>query len=259
MLTLNGPVGFTDMDHQGLLLEGFEYESPMAALYNYPYYIEHFDAYGLEKEADWIEIRCMVPETAPEKMARVGSMILNRYNVKIVPVKNSKELLKRYGYSFFDVIDEAYKPLYNYSPLTQRQKEYYSKMYFPLLNFDFVTLVANEQDELVAVGVCMPNLTPALRKAKGKLFPFGWYHLLKALKGKTMDALDLLLIAVRPDYQNKGLNSLLFIDQIPRYHQYKIKEARVTAVLETNTKNQANFQYMEHEFYKRRRAYIKNL
>ena len=259
MLTLNGPVGFTDMDHQGLLLEGYEYESPMAALYNYPYYIEHFDAYGLEKEADWIEIRCVVPETPPEKMARIGSMILGRYNVKIERIKNSKELLKRYGYSFFDVIDEAYKPLYNYSPLTQRQKEYYSKMYFPLLNFDFVTIVTNDKDEIVAVGVCMPNLTPALRKAKGKLFPFGWYHLLKALKAKKMEALDLLLIAVRPDYQNKGLNSLLFIDQIPNYHKYGIKEARVTAVLETNTKNQANFQYLEHEFYKRRRAYIKQL
>ena len=168
-------------------------------------------------------------------------------------------MLKRYGYTFFDVIDEAYKPLYNYSPLTEKQKEYYSKMYFPLLNFDFVTLVVNDKDEIVAVGVCMPNLTPALRKAKGKLFPFGWYHLLKGLKAKKMDALDLLLIAVRPDYQNKGLNSLLFIDQIPRYHKYGIKEARVTAVLETNTKNQANFQYLEHEFYKRRRAYIKNL
>ena len=259
METLNGPVGFTDMDHQGLLLEGFEYESPMAALYNYPYYIEHFDAYGLEKEADWIEIRCVVPEKAPEKMARIGEMIQSRYNVKIVPIKNSKELLKRYGYTFFDVIDEAYKPLYNYSPLTEKQKEYYSKMYFPLLNFDFVTLVVNEADEIVAVGVCMPNLTPALRKAKGKLFPFGWYHLLKGLKAKKMEALDLLLIAVRPDYQNKGLNSLLFIDQIPRYHKYGIKEARVTAVLETNTKNQANFQYLEHGFYKRRRAYIKNL
>lgn len=259
METLNGPVGFTDMDHQGLLLEGFEYESPMAALYNYPYYIEHFDAYGLEKEADWIEIRCVVPEQAPEKMMRIGQMIQSRYNVKIVPIKSSKELLKRYGYSFFDVIDEAYKPLYNYSPLTEKQKEYYSNMYFPLLNFDFVTLVVNEKDEIVAVGVCMPNLTPALRKAKGKLFPFGWYHLLKGLKAKKMEALDLLLIAVRPDYQNKGLNSLLFIDQIPRYHKYGIKEARVTAVLETNTKNQANFQYLEHEFYKRRRAYIKSL
>jgi GNAT superfamily N-acetyltransferase len=217
------------------------------------------DAYGLLKEADWIEILCHVPDQTPERMARIGSMILDRYNLKIVPIKNSKELLKRYGYSFFDVIDEAYKPLYNYSPLTEKQKEYYSKMYFPLLNFDFVTLVANEKDELVAVGVCMPNLTPALQKAKGKLFPFGWYHLLKALKAKKMHALDLLLIAVRPDYQNKGLNSLLFIDQIPRYHNYGIKEARVTAVLETNTKNQANFQYVEHEYYKRRRAYIKNL
>jgi GNAT superfamily N-acetyltransferase len=259
MNALNGPVGFTDLDHQGLLLEGYEYISLMAALYNYPYYVEHFNEYGLTKEADWVEIRFLVPEVLPEKFSRVASLIADRSKVKATHVKNSKELLKRYGYSFFDLIDTAYQQLYNYSPLTEKQKKYYSDIYFPILNFDLVSLLVNEKDELVGVGVAMPNISKELRKTKGKLFPFGWYHLLKALSSKTYDSADLLLIAVRPDYQNKGVNSLIFADQLPFYQKHKVKYACVTAILETNLKSQANFTQFDHEIYKRRRAYIKQI
>ena len=259
MNALNGPVGFTDLDHQGLLLEGYEYLSLMAALYNYPYYVEHFDAYGLTKEADWVEIRLKVPEVLPEKMSRVANLIADRYKVKATHVKNSKELIKRYGYSFFDLIDTAYKQLYNYSPLTEKQKKYYSDLYFPILNFDLVSLLVNEKDELVGVGVAMPNISKELRKTKGKLFPFGWYHLLKALNSKTYESSDLLLIAVRPDYQNKGINSLIFTDQLPFYQKHQVKYASVTAILETNMKSMSNFLLFDHEVYKRRRAYIKEI
>jgi GNAT superfamily N-acetyltransferase len=259
MNALNGPVGFTDLDHQGLLLEGYEYLSLMAALYNYPYYVEHFDAYGLTKEADWVEIRVQVPEVLPEKMSRVANLIADRYKVKATHVKNSKELIKRYGYSFFDLIDTAYKQLYNYSPLTEKQKKYYSDLYFPILNFDLVSLLVNEKDELVGVGVAMPNISKELRKTKGKLFPLGWYHLLKALNSKTYESSDLLLIAVRPDYQNKGINSLIFTDQLPFYQKHKVKYASVTAILETNMKSMSNFLLFDHEIYKRRRAYIKQI
>ena len=259
MDALNGPVGFTDLDHQGLLVEGYEYLSLMAALYNHPYYVEHFEAYGLGKEADWIEIRIKVPEVLPEKMSRVANLISDRYKVRATHVKNSKELIKRYGYSFFDLIDTAYKQLYNYSPLTEKQKKYYSDLYFPILNFDLVSLLVNENDELVGVGVAMPNLSKELRKTKGKLFPFGWYHMLKALTAKTYESADLLLIAVRPDYQNKGINSLIFTDQLPFYQKHKVKYASVTAILETNMKSMANFLLFDHEIYKRRRAYIKQI
>ena len=259
MDALNGPVGFTDLDHQGLLLEGYEHLSLMAALYNYPYYVEHFDAYGLTKEADWVEIRLNIPEVLPEKMTRVANMIKDRYKVKSTHVKNSKELIKRYGYSFFDLIDTAYQQLYNYSPLTEKQKKYYSDLYFPILNFDLVSLVVNENDELVGVGVAMPNISKELRKTKGKLFPFGWYHMLKALTAKQYESADLLLIAVRPDYQNKGVNSLLFTDQLPYYQKLKVKYASVTAILETSMKSMANFLIFDHEIYKRRRAYIKQI
>lgn len=256
---LNGPVGFTDFDKEGLLIEGFEHNAPMASLYTHPYYIPLYEKYGLEKEADWIEFQILAPKDAPERMKRVAQIVEKRSKVHTVKVKNIKELTKHYGFSYFDVFDAAYQKLYNYQPLTQRQKEYYCKMYFPLLNFDFVTLVVNEADEVIAVGVGMPSLSEALRKCKGRLFPFGWYHILKALKAKKMTDFDLLLIAVRPDYQDKGINALIFAEMGPYFAQYEIQRVETTSILETNAKNQANFADLEHIQHKRRRAYIKSL
>lgn len=259
MTEINGPVGFTDFDHQGLLIEGYDYNSPMASLYNFPYYVKLYEQYGLEKEVDWIEYQVHPPKEIPERMSRISEIVTERSKVKVVKVKNFKELVKRYGYTYLDVIDEAYQPLYNFQPLTEAQKEYYCKMYFPLLNFDFVTLLANEKDELVGVGVGMPSLSEALRKCDGKLFPFGWFHVYRALKAKKMSDFDLLLIAVRPDYQDKGVNALFFVDQASVFRQYGIQRVETTAILETNDKNQANFKLFDKIQHKRRRAYVKSL
>ena len=259
MERLNGPVGFTDFDHQGLLIEGFDYNAPMASLYTHPYYIAHYERYGFTKDADWIEYQITPPEQAPEKMRRVVGLVAKRYNLHTVKVKNSRELRKRYGYSYFDVLDSAYQKLYNYQPMTERQKQYYCNMYFPILNFDFVTMVANEKDEIVAVGLGMPSLSEALRKCGGRLFPFGWYHLIKALRAKKMTDFDLLLIAVRPDYQDKGVTALIFNEMTPYFTQYGIQRVETTAILETNHKSLANFADFDHIQHKRRRAYIKEL
>ena len=259
MECLNGPVGFTDFDHQGLLIEGFDYNAPMASLYTYPYYIAHYERYGLRKEMDWIEFQIRPPKEAPERMRRVAKLVEERYGLHTVKVKSVRELKKRYGYTYFDVIDTAYQKLYNYQPMTERQKQYYCKMFFPLLNFDFVTMVANDKDEIVAVGVGMPSLSEALRKCRGRLFPFGWYHLLKALRAKKMTDFDLLLIAVRPDYQDKGVNALLFDEMTPYFTKYGIERVETTAILETNNKSQANFVIFDHIQHKRRRAFVKEL
>lgn len=259
MSCLNGPVGFTDFDHQGLLIEGFDYNAPMASLYTHPYYIAHYERYGLRKEADWIEYQITPPTEAPERMRRVARLLEARCKLKVVKVKNSRELRKRYGYTYFDVLDSAYQRLYNYQPMTQRQKQYYCKMYFPILNFDFVTMVANESDEIVAVGLGMPSLSEALRKCGGKLFPFGWYHLIKALKAKRMSDFDLLLIAVRPDYQDKGLTALIFDEMTPHFAKYGVQRIETTAILETNHKSLANFAEYDHIQHKRRRAFVKEL
>jgi GNAT superfamily N-acetyltransferase len=192
-------------------------------------------------------------------MKRIAKLVEQRCNLHTVKVKNSRELRKRYGYSYFDVLDAAYQKLYNYQPMTPRQKRYYSKMYFPILNFDFVTLVANKQDEIVAVGLGMPSLSEALRKCGGHLFPFGWYHLLKALKAKRMTDFDLLLIAVRPDYQDKGVTALIFNEMTPYFAQYGIKRVETTAILETNHKSLSCFEEFDHIQHKRRRAFTKEL
>ena len=259
MTAINGPVGFTDFDHQGLLLEGYEYLAPMASLYNFPYYVKHFDAYGLTKDADWIEIQVYPPTCCPERLNRIAEIVKERSKVRVDKVKNARELVRKYGIEYMDVIDVAYQKLYNFQPMTIKQKNYYKDMYFPILNFDFVTLVVNDKDEVVGVGVGMPDISEALRKCGGHLFPFGWYHVLKALKAKEMDAFNFLLIAVRPDYQDKGINSLFFQDQIPYVNKYKIKRLETTAILETNTKNIANFTQFDHKMHKRRRAYIKQI
>lgn len=256
---LNGPVGMTDFDHQGLLIEGYDYLAPMASLYNYPYYVRHLEAYGLGKEADWIEYQINPQTELPERFARMDKIVRERANVRVDKVKNCQELVKKYGMQYMDVIDVAYQKLYNFQPLSDRQKKYYCDSYFPLLNFDFVTLVVNEKDEVVGVGVGMPDISQALRKCKGKLFPFGWYHMLKALRAKQMEKFDLLIIAVRPDYQDRGLNAVIIADQHPYFIKYGIKEVETTAILETNTKNQGHWEMFPHKIHKRRRAYIKDI
>lgn len=257
MDAMNGPVGFTDWDHEGLLIEGYEYVAPLASLYNYPYYVEHMERYGLKKEIDWIEYQITPPTEVPERLARMAEIVKERSHVRVDKVKNSRELVRKYGISFMDVLDEAYQKLYNFQPMTPRQKAYYRDIYFPIINFDFVTIIVNEKDEIVGVGLGMPDISDACRKCGGKLFPFGWYYILKALKAKKMEHFDLLLVAVRPDYQDKGINSLFFADQIPYFIQYGIKRVETTSILETNTKNQQQWSYFEHKQHKRRRAYIK--
>ena len=261
MEVLNGPVGFTDLDHEGLLIEGFEYLAPLASLYNYPYYEKHLEAYGLTKENDWIEIQMTPPADGklPERVERLSKIVAERGHYKVAKIRNAKELLTRFGYSYFDVIDECYKKLYNFQPLTQRQKEYYSKHYFSILNFDFVTLVVNEKDEIVGFGIGMPDISKAVKKCGGKLFPWGWIPVLRALKAKTIDTFDLLLIGVRPDLQGSGINSIIIADQFPYFIKYNIKTIETTSIMETNVKNQANWLMFPHKIHKRRRAYIKKI
>lgn len=256
---LNGPVGFTDFDHQGLLIEGFDYLTPMASLYNYPYYVQHMETYGLVKENDWIEMQIYPPRELPERFGRMAKIVQERSKVRVDKVKNCKELVKKYGTTYMDLIDTAYQKLYNFQPLTDLQKKHYCEKYFPLLNFDFVTVVVNESDEVVGVGVGMPDVSKAMRKCGGKLLPFGWYHLLKALHSNTYDTFDFLIIAVRPDYQDRGLNAVIIADQHPYFVKYNIQCIETTAIMETNFKNLNHWELFPHKYHKRRRAYLKSI
>jgi len=261
MQEMNGPVGFTDMDKEGLVIEGYEYLVPMAVLYNYPYYVKHFEAYGFRKETDWHEFQVYVDqiEAFPERITRGAQIVADRYNLHIHKVHSAKELLKTFGTEYFDVLSDAYSVLYNYQPLTQKQKDYYSKMYFPLINFDFVSIVCNEKEEIVGLGLGMPDISKQLQEANGSLLPFHWISLLRALRSKHIDVFNTLLIAVRPDYQDKGVPSMIFAEQFPFYKQYGVKILETTSILETNTKNIANFTVFPHKQHRTRRAYIKEI
>ena len=260
MTELQGPLGFTDMDAEGMLIEGFDQISTMATIYNYDYYPRHIEQMGMEKATDWVEMKLYVPDAIPEKHQRIAKIVCEKYGLRIVKL-NSKKKIRELGiaHDIFRLINEAYKPLFGYSEMTEKQIDQYVKTFLPILDLRMVTLVQNDQDELVAVGISMASLSVALQKAKGKLFPFGWWHLAKALFWKRPDNLDLLLVAVRPDYQKKGANALLFTDLIPVYQQMGFRYAESNPELESNANVQNQWQYFESEVHKRRRCYKQEL
>lgn len=256
MTEIEGPLGFTDLDAEGMLIEGFDQLSTMATIYNYPYYPKHMEALGLERSADWVEMKIYIPDEIPAKHKRISDIIARKYGLHIRKIKNAAEV-RRTGvaHDIFRLINDAYAPLFNFSRMTERQIDQYVNMYVPVLDFRMVSIVENEQNEIVAVGISMPSLSKALQKAKGKMFPFGWFHLLKALKFKHPEVLDLLLVGVRPDYQNKGVNALLFTDLIPVYQKMGFKYAESNPELELNEKVQSQWQYFKTEQHKRRRCF----
>lgn len=257
---IQGPLGFTDFDAEGMLIEGFDQLSTMATTYNHPYYPVHMEKLGFEKEADWVEFKIYIPESIPEKHQRISDIIQKKYNLRIVKYTSSRKLARDYGQAIFELMNEAYSALYGYSALSQRQIDQYVKMYLPIVDLRMVPLIVDENDKLVAVGISMPSLSEALQKSNGRLLPFGWYHLLKALFMKRRaKMLDLLLIAVKPEYQNKGVNALLFSDLIPVYQKLGFIFAESNPELEMNGKVQAQWEYFKTEQHKRRRAFVKKI
>ncbi len=258
MTKIIGPLGFTDLDQEGTLIEGCQELSTMATIYNYPYYASHLEKHGYKKESDWIEFLMEVPDAIPDKYNRIADIVKKKYSLRVLKYKSRKRVKKEYGHALFHLINDAYKNLYEYSPLTERQIDYYINLYLDLLNLDLLTLVVDKEGKLVGVGISMPSMSRALQKAKGKMLPLGWYHLLKGLKGKN-DRVDLLLVAVHPDYQNKGVNALLFQDLIPYYQANGYKYAESNPELETNSKVQSQWEYFNTRQHRRRRSFAKKL
>ena len=258
MTRLIGPLGFTDLDHEGTLVEGFEELSTMATIYNYPYYSDHFERLGYEKDSDWLEFQMTVPDHIPDKYDRIAEIVKKKFGLKVLKYTSRSRIKKEYGRALFHLVNDAYDGLYQYSHLTDRHIDYYINIYLGLLDLDLVTLVVDKDDQLVGVGISMPSMSKALQKSRGKLFPFGWYHLLKGLKGKN-DRVDLLLVAVKKDFQNKGVNALLFQDLIPYYQKRGFRLAESNPEMETNEKVQSQWDYFETRQHRRRRSYKKNL
>lgn len=254
---IKGPLGFTDLDKEGLLVEGFEHLAPFTVIYNYPYYIEHLEALGFRKDIDWTQKIIDIPDQLPKALSRAG-WVENRFNIHMIENMPMNELRKRYGMQIFHVCNDSFSKLYEFTPLTDRQIEDYLDTYCALLSTDFVAIVVDENDKAVGFAFTVPSLSKAMKKAKGRLFPLGFLHLLRALKKN--DVLEALMIGILPEYQGTGAHILLFKHIHETCLKYGIRTMLANPQLETNSKvqNIFNNMYETHEFL-RRRCYVKEL
>lgn len=257
-----GPLGFTDMDPEGMLTWGFDQLGTMPTIYNYPYYPEHIEAMaGFEIDNKYVEYKLLVPEKIPEKYAKIAEMIQKRYNLRVRKLTKKDVFVGGYGKKIFDVINETYKHLYGYSELSQKQIDQYVKMYLAMLDLEFVTVIEDctaDEPKMVGIGITMPSLTRALQKCRrGRMLPFGWWHLLRAVKFHKTKVVDLLLVGVLPEYRAKGANALLFADLIPIYQKYGIEWGETQVELESNMAVQGQWGVLDPILHKRRNCYIK--
>lgn len=259
MTQIVGPLGFTDFDPEGMLVEGFDRLSTMALIYNHPYYPEHMKRHGYYKETGWVEYRITIPEELPEKHIKISEIVKERYNLKVRKLTRRQIKKEKYGQKLFQLINQTYCVLYGYSLLSEKQIDQYVDMYLSIIDTKMLTFIENPEGELIAAGITIPSLSEALQKCNGEIFPFGWWHLLKTMFIKKPETLDLLLIGVRPDWQNKGVNSLLFVDLFRNYRKMGFRYAETNANLETNAKVQAMWLPFQKELHKRRWVFGKDI
>jgi len=253
---VHGPLGFTDLDREGMLVEGFDELATLATSHDLPYYAEHLARLGYEKDIDWMEIEIDVAGDIDERISRVAAISRKRYKLRVLEAKNKKELLS-YAPALFEVINEAYSHLYGVVHLTDKQVEAYVKQYFGFVFPDFVPVVLDEEGRMIAFTISMPSLSRALQKGAGKLFPFGWAHLLYALK--KPERMDVYLGAVRPEYQGRGINAIMMERLFQVYQRHGIKYIHVNPMLESNFQVLGQWQYFKTRQHKRRRVFIKHL
>jgi len=259
MTHIHGPMGFTDLDHEGLLIEGYDRISTMLTSYNYPYYKTHIERLGYVKDQDWNEYLINIPKEVPERFDRVGKIVQKRFGLIVKHFSDKKEVMQ-HADDVFKLLNKAYKNLYGYVELSEKQIEYYINMYIPMLRLEYFTVVLRQEDhKLVGFGIGLPSLAVALQKAKGKFMPAGWYHLYRALKGNDNKVLDLLLIGVDPEYQGKGVNALIFNEFILASSKLGFEIAESNPELALNNRVQSMWDGLDAELHKKRRAYIKEL
>ena len=259
-----GPLGFTDFDPEGMLIEGFDQLGTMATIYNYPYYPQHMERLGgWRKDNDYVEYKLIVPKEIPEKYTKVAEMIESRYNLHVRAMTKKEVYQGGLGYKVFEIINETFKDLYGYSELSEKQIYQYIDAYLPYGDLNWMPIVEDwncEPHKIVGVGLTIPSLSRALQKLhNGRLLPFGWWHILKVLKFHQTNIVDLLLVGVLPEYRVKGANALLFSHLIPIYQKYGIEWGETHVEMETNEKVQNQWQYLETVLHKRRRCYRKDL
>ena len=262
MTAIVGPLGFTDFDPEGMLTMGFDKLSTMETIYNYEYYPQHMEQLGgWVKDNDYVEYYLPMPDKTPEKFAKIAEMIEKRYNLHVRKVTR-KDIRNGYARELFKIINETYKDLYGFVSLTERQIDQYVNTYLPALDLSLVTVIVdgNKNNKIAGVGITIPSLARAVQKCRrGRLFPFGWWHLLRAVKCHKTEGVDLLLIGFLPEYRAKGANALLFSDLIPRYIKYGFKWGETNVEMEENSSVRGQWDTIEHINHKRRRCYRKQL
>ena len=255
MTAVHGPLGFTDMDREGMLIHGFDELGTLVTLYNHPYYPQHMDSLGYAKDIDWVEYEVTTPQEIPEKVMRLQKLVLQRSKLRVVESK--KKYMRRYAKKMFDLINDTYKDLYGFVTLSDKQIQVYIDQYFGFIHPDYVRFIVDTEDNLIAFGIAMPSLSRALQRSKGRLFPVGFIHLLLALKFPKY--IDLLLVAVRPDYQARGITAILMNEITKNAMHNGVISAETNVELETNTQVQALWKHYNARQHKRRRCYIKTL
>ena len=259
MKSVQGPMGISDFDKEGMLVDDFNLMGSMISIYNPPYYPRHMEQLGFVKEVDWVSFHIDVPKAVPEKFARVTSLVQKRFGLTVKKMTKDDLLAGGYGRKIFELLNIAYAPLFGFSQLSDRQIEDFLKQYIPIVDTRLFTGVEDRDGRLVGIAITTHSLSQALHKSRGKLLPLGWFHLLRSLKWKHEGVVDLMLIAVHPDYQGMGVNALFFADLIPIYNEYGITLAETGPQLEDNLKELSQWKTLNPRTVKRRRCYQKEL
>jgi len=263
MTEVVGPLGFTDFDPEGMLIEGFDQLGTFATIYNYPYYSKHMEQLeGWVKDNDYVEFKLLVPKTVPEKYVKIAQMVEKRYNLHVHILTKHEIWKEGYGRKIFQLINETFKDLYGYSELSDKQIDQYIKMYLPFADLNLIPVIEdwNADRKLVGVGITLPSLSKAVQKChRGRMLPFGWWHLFRALKFHKTKIVDMEMIGVLPEYRQKGANALMFAHLIPIYQKYGFEWGESQVEMETNEKVQSQWQYLETIQHKRRRCYKKEI
>ncbi|MBO4917240.1 MAG: N-acetyltransferase [Bacteroidales bacterium] len=257
MTAIVGPLGFTDFDPEGMLVEGYDCLSSMALHHNWPYYKEHMEAFGYEKDVDWLEYKIYLSDKIPEKYVRVAKIVEDRYGLRLRKVTKREVRKTDIGYRIFDLINETYAGLYDFTVLSKKLIDKYVGFYLGVIDLQFVSLVEDKDHNIVAFGIVMPSITRALKKCNGRLFPFGWYYILRSMYWKYEENFEMLLIGVKPEYQKKGVNSIIFVDLMQRLIKGGFKYGESNGELETNMDIRSQWGEAEVEQCKRRRVYKK--
>jgi GNAT superfamily N-acetyltransferase len=259
MEMMQGPLGITDFDKEGMLVEDFDMIGSINTIYNPEYYHRHMEALGLEKEVDWLQVHIDIPQDVPARYARVAQYAREQIGLRLIKLTNKQIFEEGYGKRVFDLLNEAYKPIFGFSALSPKQMDRFLNKYIKMVDKQLIPVILNDKDEMVGVAVSMGSLSKSMQKTHGRLLPFGWYHLLKALKWHHEDNAEMLLIAIRPDYQGLGVNAMFFDDLIPIFNKCGFKWAETGPQLEDNVRELTQWKPLHPKFVKRRRCYKKKI